>query len=172
MLILDSHRFITKICTNKVKAQLHNSFPWHQRSQSYLLFRNFKLTARLMRSTASLSRTTGKRIELRSRFNSRGSIGVLNILIQNSEKQVFYFCSLFFQWKQDLKQFSHVFEIRMKTQILATMQTEAPSITWKSGLLTECIQIKNGIWKQICIWGQTKAPDRNFSKVWYESKCG
>lgn len=125
-----------------------------------------------MRSTASLLRMTGKIIKLHSRFNSRGSIGVLNILIQNSEKQVFDFCSLFFQSKQDLKQFSYGFKIRVKTQILATMQIEAPSITWKSGLLTECIKIKNGIWRQICIWGQTKAPDRNFSKVWYESKCG
>lgn len=85
----------------------------------------------------------------------------------------FLFLQTTFSMKTDPeKTLSHAFEIRMKTQILATLQTEARGVTWKSKLLTHWIQTKNGIWRQICIWGETEAPDGNVSKVWYESKSG
>lgn len=120
------------------ETQLHNNFSWHLRSQSYLLFKNLKVIARLMRSTASLSGAIGKKVLLRSSFSGRGSIRVFNILIQNHENTVFSFLQSVSSMKTEPgKIFSNVFKIRTKTQILVNIQIEAIIVTWKSGLLTQ-----------------------------------
>jgi len=120
-----------------------------------------------------LSGAAGKEVELYSSFNGGGSTRVFNILLQDDENIFFKFLLSTLSMKTEPENIlCHNFKIRMKTQILGTIQIEATSVTWKSGLLTQCIQIKNDTGRQTCIWGQTKATDGNSSEVWYESECG